>query len=128
MRTKNVTRRIATVVALLVALVTVGVATAAWLQTGTGSGSAQATTAVASTIVASTPVADLYPGKTGGSVFFTVSNPNPYPVTFTSLAAGTVTSGDPTNCPASNVAGDHAGHGQHRRPGEQHLGRPERRR
>ena len=96
-------RRGTAIVALLLAMLGVGVAVAAWTQTGTGSGSAKAQTAQASTVVAGTAVADLYPGKTGGAVKFTVNNPNAYPVTFTSLAAGTVTSGDPTNCPASNV-------------------------
>ena len=34
---------------------------------------------------------------------FTSANTNPYPVTFTSMTSGTVTSSDQTNCPASNV-------------------------
>jgi hypothetical protein len=100
---KNLTRRTAAVLVVLLGVLGAGVAFAAWTQTGTGSGQAQAKTAVASTITAGTAVADLYPGKTGGNVVFTVNNPNDYPVTFTSLAAGTVTSSDPTNCPASNV-------------------------
>jgi len=39
---------------------------------------------------AATGAADLYPGFTGGDVHFTLSNPNPYPVTFTTMTAGTV--------------------------------------
>ena len=78
-----------------------GVAVAAWLQTSTASGSAKATTAVTSTILSATATSDLYPGKTGGSVYFTVNNPNPYPVTFTELKAGSITSSDATNCPAT---------------------------
>ena len=103
MSTSTFRRRGTAVLATLLVVFGVGVAAAAWVQTGTGFGSAQAKTAVASTVVAGTPVADLYPGKTGGNVVFTVNNPNDYPVTFTSLAAGTVTSSNPTGCPASNV-------------------------
>ncbi len=95
MSTSTFRRRGTAVLVTLLVVFGVGVAAAAWVQTGTGFGSAQAKTAVASTVVAGTPVADLYPGKTGGNVIFTVNNPNDYPVTFTSLAAGTVTSSNP---------------------------------
>ena len=97
------TRRTATVAVVLVGILGFGVAFAAWTQTGTGFGSAKAQTAQASTIVAGLATADLYPGKTGGNVHFTVNNPNEYAVTFTSLSAGTVTSSDEANCPAANV-------------------------
>jgi len=100
MSTSTFRRRGTAVLATLLVVFGVGVAAAAWVQTGTGFGSAQAKTAVASTVVAGTPVADLYPGKTNGNVVFTVNNPNDYAVTFTSLAAGVVTSGD---CDPSNV-------------------------
>lgn len=80
-----------------------GVAVAMWSQTGTGSGSAKALDAAPSVVTAGTATADLYPGFTQGDVYFKVTNPNPYPVRFTSMTAGTVTSSDPTNCPASNV-------------------------
>ena len=76
---------------------------ALWSSTGTGSGNAKALTAQAITVTAATGAADLYPGFTLGDVHFTVSNTNPYAVTFTGMTAGTVVSGDPTNCPASNV-------------------------
>jgi hypothetical protein len=76
---------------------------ALWSSTGTGSGNAKALTAQAITVTAATGAADLYPGFSAGDVFFTVSNTNPYAVTFTGMTAGTVVSGDPTNCPASNV-------------------------
>ena len=102
MSTSTYRRRGTAVLVTLLVVFGVGVAAAAWVQTGTGFGKAQAETAVASTIVAGTPVADLYPGKTNGNVIFTVNNPNDYPVTFTSLAAGTVTSDD-VDCDASNV-------------------------
>ena len=103
MSTSTFRRRGTAVLALLLVVFGVGVAAAAWVQTGTGVGEARATTAVASTIVAGTPVADLYPGKTGGNVIFTVNNPNDYAVNFTSLAAGTVTNTSNPACAASNV-------------------------
>jgi hypothetical protein len=56
------------------------------------------------TVTAATGAADLYPGFTGGDVFFTITNPNPYPVTFTSMTAGTVTSSNPAACPSTNVS------------------------
>jgi hypothetical protein len=96
MSTKNLRRRAAAVVALMLVVFGASVAVAAWTQTGTGSGSAKAVTAVSSTIATSAATADLYPGKSGGSVYFTVDNPNPYAVNYTSLAVGAVTSSDPT--------------------------------
>jgi hypothetical protein len=102
MNTRNLRRRGTAVLALMLVVFGTGVAFAAWTQTGTGSGAAKAKSAVASTILATTPTADLYPGKTGGTVYFSVDNPNPYAVTYTSLASGTVTSSDATNCPATS--------------------------
>lgn len=87
----------------------VGVATvsaigfAAWTVTGAGTTSDKALTAAAVTLTASaTPTADLYPGASGAAQF-TVTNPNPYAVTINTLTFGTVTSSDPTNCPATNI-------------------------
>ncbi len=60
-------------------------------------------TAQSITVTAATATADLYPGFTLGDVFFTMTNPNPYPVTMTSMTAGTITSGNPGACPASNL-------------------------
>jgi hypothetical protein len=102
MNMRNLRRRGTAVLALMLVVFGTGVAFAAWTQTGSGSGVGKAKTAATSTIAAGTAVADLYPGKTGGSVYFTVDNPNPYPVTYTSLAATTITSSDPTNCPATS--------------------------
>jgi hypothetical protein len=91
-------------VIVAVCLVTLGgIAAALWSATGSGSGRARATTAQSVTVNATTGAADLYPGFTGGDLFFTLTNPNLYGVTFSSMSAGTVTSSDPTNCPASNV-------------------------
>lgn len=75
-----------------------------WTSSGTGSSGAKALTAQTITVSASSGAADLYPGFTQGKVFFTSANTNPYPVTFTSMTAGSITSSDPTNCPASNVS------------------------
>ena len=80
-----------------------GVAVALWSATGTGSGTARALTAQTVTVTAQTGAADLYPGFTGGDVYFSLTNTNPYAITFTSMTAGVVTSGDEANCPASNV-------------------------
>jgi hypothetical protein len=89
--------------ALVFGALTVGLAFATWTATGTGSGTAEAVTATASAITGRAGTPDLYPGFTGGDLFFTVTGPNPYPVRFTSATFGSVTSSDPTNCPASNV-------------------------
>jgi hypothetical protein len=80
-----------------------GIAAALWSATGSGSGRARAATAQSITVSATTGAADLYPGFTGGDLFFTLTNPNPYGVTFSAMSAGSVTSSDPTSCPASNV-------------------------
>jgi hypothetical protein len=45
--------------------------------------------------------ADLYPGFTEGDLAFTVVNPNDYPVNFTDMEAGTVTSSDEAGCPGA---------------------------
>lgn len=81
-----------------------GIAAALWSASGSGSGDARALTAQVATVTAATGAADLYPGFTGGDVYFTVTNPNPYPVTFSSMTAGAVTSSNPGACAASNVA------------------------
>ncbi len=100
---KGLKRKVAVVGVAVGAVIGGNMAYAAWTANGTGSGNAKALSAQAITVTASTGAADLYPGFTAGDVFFTVTNNNPYPVTFTGMTAGTVTSSDPTNCPASNV-------------------------
>ena len=94
------------VAALLgVSLTLVGAAAyALWTSTGTGSSGAKALTAQTITVSASSGPADLYPGFTQGDLFFTSANTNPYPVTFTSMTPGSITSSDQTNCPAANVS------------------------
>lgn len=81
-----------------------GVAVALWSTTGIGTGSAKADAVQVATVTAATGTADLYPGFTGGDVYFTITNPNPFPVEFTSMTAGTVVSSDPVNCPAANIS------------------------
>lgn len=80
-----------------------GIAGALWSANGGGSGQARALTASTLTVSAATGAADLYPGFTGGDASFTITNTNPYPVTFASMTAGAVTSSDPTGCPSTNV-------------------------
>jgi hypothetical protein len=77
-----------------------GMAFALWSASGTGSGTSTALSAQTVTVTAVTGTADLYPGFTDGDVSFTLTNNNPYPVTFTSMTAGTVTSSN-GGCPAA---------------------------
>lgn len=77
---------------------------ALWTSTGSGSSGAKALTAQTITVSASSGTADLYPGFTQGDLYFTSANTNPYPVTFTSMTPGSITSSDQTNCPAANVS------------------------
>ena len=75
---------------------------AAWTANASGSSQAKSVTAVAATVTVATGTADLWPGATG-KVYFTVTNPNPYPVTFTAADFSTVASDDETACPNANV-------------------------
>jgi hypothetical protein len=72
-----------------------GVAFAAWTASGSGSGTAQATSAVALTTEAATNAADLYPGATV-ALNIKIKNDNPYPVRVTevNLGTGSILSGD----------------------------------
>ena len=79
-----------------------GVGYAAWSSTANGSSQARSTSAVDLTVTAATGTADLYPGGTG-AVYFTVENPNPYPVHLTAADFATVTSDSEATCPASNI-------------------------
>ncbi len=83
-----------------------GVAWAAWSANGSGSGRAGSLTAQSVTVTAVTGAADLYPGFTNGDLYFTLTNPNPYSVTFTAMSSGAVTSSNVTTCPSSNVTVD----------------------
>ncbi|GAC1326846.1 MAG: hypothetical protein NVSMB13_12590 [Mycobacteriales bacterium] len=91
MNKKAFTRRSAATALLLVGALSGGVAIASWTQNGSGSGAALAKTAVASVVSAGTTTADLYPGQTTGTLSMSITNPNPYPVTFTNATMGSVT-------------------------------------
>lgn len=75
---------------------------AAWSAAGSGTGSAKALHAQGVTAAAGSGAADLYPGGTG-TLYYTLTNPNPYGITFSSVTFGTVVSSDSVNCPATNV-------------------------
>lgn len=98
---------VSAVAALAAVVVTAGLAYAAWSAFGSGSGGAAATVAQGLTVTAITPTgaaASLYPGGPAGSVYFQVSNPNPYAVTITSITWGTPVSNNTTACPNSNIS------------------------
>ena len=104
-RAPRLTRR-AVVVSTSTALlaVTAGIGYAAWSVSATGSSQASSGSVSAGVVAVATPVASLYPGAST-AVYFTVSNPNAFPVTYNAVTFGTVSvSGDPTTCnPATYV-------------------------
>jgi hypothetical protein len=102
MRSRRIGKKATVIAVVLGVMLVAGVAFAAWTANGSGSGTAKALTAQTVTVNAVTGTADLYPGS-NGKVSFTLTNSNPYSITFTNATVGTITSGDPTNCPASNV-------------------------
>lgn len=93
----------------LALLVSAGAVFALWSATGTGSGRARATTAVTATVTpvncAAAGCVDLYPGYTNGDVYFTITNANPYNITFTNMTAGAITVDalHSATCPASSI-------------------------
>lgn len=100
---KSVLKKLAVVATAVGVVVAGGVAYALWSATGSGSGTATALTAQTITVTAATGAADLYPGFTQGDVYFTVSNNNPYAVTFASMTPGTITSSNEGACPAAKL-------------------------
>ena len=106
-------RTIAVGGAMLAMLLSAGVVFALWSAQGTGSGRARATTAVTATV---TPVnctpspacIDLYPGFTDGDLYFTITNANPYDITFTNMTAGAITvdAGHAAGCPSTSITVD----------------------
>jgi hypothetical protein len=98
-------RNIFVVTSVAAAAALVGsLAIALWASTGAGSGRAASTTAVSITVNASTGSADLYPGFTLGDATFTLTNTNPYAITFTDMTTpGTAISSNPAACPNLNV-------------------------
>jgi hypothetical protein len=96
-------------VAALTMLVGGGVAFATWSASGSGTGSALAYTAQTVTVNAvalSSSASSLFPGGPAGNVYFTVTNPNPYPIKITNVAWGTPVSTNPTACPSSVISVD----------------------
>lgn len=89
--------------AVVVAVVSAGVAFAAWTANGTGSGTAKALSARTLTVTASSGDADLFPGGPAGAVYFSVANPNAYAVRFTSATVGTIISSSP-ECPGTSLS------------------------
>ena len=96
-------RRVAVTTALVVGAFSASMSFAAWTSNGGGDARARSLSAVAVTVVGNSGAQDLYPGFAGGDVYFTATNPNPYPVTFTSAAFSAVTSSDTGACPSANV-------------------------
>jgi len=94
------------VLAAATALLTLGagIAFAAWTATGEGTGRATATGAAVVTVNVASGAPDLYPGFDAGDLYFTLDNPNPYPVTFTAMVPGPggIVSSDELNCPGSD--------------------------
>ena len=102
-RSRRRTLLIVSGAAAVVLLTGSSIAVALWGASATGTGSAKAVTAQDLTIVAqASPTPDLYPGASG-ALQFTITNPNPYPVSLTSWATGTITS-DSGACAPSNVS------------------------
>jgi hypothetical protein len=98
--------------ALVMLLAGAAVVYAAFSATGTGSGRASAATAQSITVNATactypgTSTGDMYPGGPPGAICFTLTNPNPYAVHFTTvqyLPVPTAITANSTNCPAGNV-------------------------
>jgi hypothetical protein len=80
-------RRVAVFGTTVLLVVGAAAAFAAWTVGGGGSGSATATSAQNLTTSVATTTASLYPGITGANLALTVNNPNPFPVTITSVNA-----------------------------------------
>lgn len=104
-RPSNRKRRIALGV-VLIGFLSSGIAYAYWTTQGTGSGNATTGTLQTVTIDAvSFPTASavrLYPGGPTTPVSITVTNPNSFPVTVSSLTHGSITS-EKAGCSGSNA-------------------------
>jgi hypothetical protein len=102
MRSRRFGKKIAIIAVVMGVMLVAGVAFAAWTASGSGSGQASSRTAQTVTVTAATGAADLYPGA-NGAVYFTLTNTNPYSITFDTATVGTITSSNPAACPSANV-------------------------
>jgi hypothetical protein len=94
-------KRLAVLGGVLLVLAGAGVAFAAYLSNGAGSGTTASSVAVDSTIASNTPGAQLYPGSTS-TYTVTINNPNPYPVKVVSISASS-SQATQAGCPAGTV-------------------------
>jgi hypothetical protein len=79
-----------------------GSAYAYFTTLGSSSGSGAVYNPLSVTASAASANPDLLPGGTG-SAYFTLTNPNPFPVSFNQLTSATVASDNTANCPSANV-------------------------
>jgi hypothetical protein len=98
-------------VAATVAAIGIGTGTAFafWTVSGSGSGAGAGTTVQALTVVPETPSgtnATLFPGGPAGSVYFEITNSNPFPVQITAVAWSSPTSTLTSQCASSNISVD----------------------
>ena len=80
-----------------------GVSYAYFSAIGSGTGQVAVGTVADATVASATATPSLVPGGTG-TVFFTLHNPNPLPVTFTTVTAATVTTSTPATCPTTALS------------------------
>lgn len=98
MRKPIFSRKTALTIAATTGALILGVAFANWTATGSGGGTAKAVTANVSAVTTDPTgaVADLYPGFTGGDLYFKITNPNPYAVSFDKYTLASITMEDTT--------------------------------
>jgi hypothetical protein len=97
MRNSPMKRRVIGAAVTVLVLGVVGFAFAAWTSSGNGSGYAQASSAQALTtsdLSGSSFTNKLYPGASNRDVKIDINNPNPYPVTVTSITSNGVIQAD----------------------------------
>ena len=87
-------RKLAILALSVTAALGASAAFAAWTVGGGGSGTATAISSQNLTTSVATTTAALYPGITGANLYLTVNNPNPFPVTITSVNANGAATAD----------------------------------
>ena len=102
----------ATILSLFLGILLAGsVAFAWWTASGTGNGSATAVSATSITVTATATTPELYPGKTNANLYVDFVNPNPYPVSLTTITQNSVTvdaAHATAGCPSNVVSLDGA--------------------